>query len=44
MTDLEYYGDSSKHGEYQYTLLTDLITDYMMSRDSDDYTSNVPRL
>ena len=43
MTDLEYYDDSSKHGEYQYTLLTDLITDYMMSRDSDDYTSNVPR-
>lgn len=43
MTDLEYYEDSSKHGEYQYTLLSDLITDYMMSRDSDDYTSNVPR-
>jgi hypothetical protein len=43
MTDLEYYEDSSKHGEYQYTLLTDLITDFMMSRDSDDYTSNIPR-
>ena len=43
MTDLEYYGDPSKHGQYQYTLLSDLITDYMMSRDSDDYTSNVPR-
>lgn len=43
MTDLEYYDDSSKHGEYQYTLLSDLITDFMMSRDPDDYTSNVPR-
>lgn len=43
MSEALYYEDSSKHGNYQYIKLGDLINDYMMSRDSDDYTSNTPR-
>lgn len=39
----DYYGDESRHGEYQCTTLEDIINSYMMSRDPDDYTFAVPR-
>lgn len=43
MSSLEYYADQSQHGNYQYVTLNSIINDYMMSRDSDDFTSTVPR-
>lgn len=43
MSDLEYYEDSSKHGNYQFVTLDQLVNDYMMSLDPDNYTSVVPR-
>lgn len=38
-----YYDDSSRHGEYQYITLEQLVNDYMMSLDDDDYTYGVDR-
>lgn len=43
MSDFDYYNDPSQFGNYQYVTLEQLINDYMMSRDADDYTSTVPR-
>jgi hypothetical protein len=43
MDAITYYEDSKQHGNYQYTVLNDLVNDYLMSRGSDDYTSNTPR-
>jgi len=43
MTSFDYYNDSTKYGNYQYVELEELINNYMMSRDADDYTSTVPR-
>lgn len=43
MSSFDYYNDPSQHGDYQYVTLNDLINDYMMSRDADDYTSTVSR-
>lgn len=39
----DYYNDESRYGEYQCVTLEDIISNYMMSRDSDDYTFSVPR-
>lgn len=43
MSESTYYADSTQFGNYQYVTLDALINDYMMSRDSDDYTSTIPR-
>lgn len=43
MSSFDYYNDPSQHVDYQYVTLNDLINDYMMSRDADDYTSTVSR-
>ena len=43
MTAEEYYQEDTPHGGYQYTNMKDLINDYLMSRNSDDYTSDTPR-
>ena len=38
-----YYDDETRWGEYQYITLEDVINNYLMSGDPDDYTSMVPR-
>lgn len=43
MAAIDYYDNEQKWGDYAYTLLQDIINDYMMSRSSDDYTSDTPR-
>lgn len=43
MASIDYYEDSSQHGNYQYITLEEIINNFMMSRDSDDYTSHTPR-
>lgn len=43
MSDLDYYSDSSQWGNYQYITIEDIINNYLMSSDPDDYTSNVQR-
>jgi hypothetical protein len=43
MSSIDYYENPDKHGNYQYTTLDQLVNDYLMSRDSDDYTSTLPR-
>lgn len=43
MINSDYYNDSSQYCNYQYVTLDELINNFMMSRDSDDYTAMVPR-
>ena len=43
MATTHYYNDSEQWGDYQYITLENIINDYMMSRDQDDYTITVPR-
>lgn len=43
MASIDYYNDSSQWGNYQYVTLDQVINDYLANRDTDDYTSNVPR-
>lgn len=43
MASIDYYNDPSSWGNYQYVTLDEIINNYMMSRDSDDFTSTVPR-
>jgi len=43
ITSEEYYNDPKKFGNYQYITLEEIINDFLMSRDSDDYTSTTPR-
>lgn len=44
MADIDYYeGDEAQWGSYQYITLENIINNYLMSRDADDYTSNSPR-
>ena len=38
-----YEGDPYRHGEYQYVTLEDVINNFIMGRDEDDYTSSTPR-
>lgn len=39
----EYYNTPSRFGEYQYVTLKEVIDNFMMSRDSDDYHGTTPR-
>lgn len=41
--DNAYYSDFNRHGEYQSITLEEVVNNYLMSRDEDDYTSNSPR-
>lgn len=43
MAAIDYYQDSSQHGNYQYITLEEIINNYLMSRDADDYSATVPR-
>jgi hypothetical protein len=43
MASIDYYEDSSQWGQYQYTTLEDIINNYLMSRDGDDYSAMTPR-
>lgn len=43
MTQLDYYDDSSQYGNYQFVKLDELINNYLMSRDTDDFTSTTDR-
>lgn len=43
MTTPDYYDDNLQWGKYQYITMEDIINDFMMSRDQDDYTLTVPR-
>jgi len=40
---IDYYENREVHGDYQYITLEEIVNNYMMSRDDDDYTANVPR-
>ena len=42
-SSFEYYSDSTRHGEYQYVTIEQIITDFLASRDDDDFTSTVRR-
>lgn len=39
----QYYDNSDRHGEYQYVTLKEVLDNFMMSRDSDDYHGTTPR-
>lgn len=39
----DYYDDSSRHGEYQFISLEDIVNNYLMARTQDDYTTLTPR-
>ncbi len=39
----DYYDDNSRHGEYQYVTLENVINNFLASRDSDSYVSNASR-
>ena len=41
--DNAYYGDFTRHGEYQSITIEEIVNNYLMARDEDDYTFNVPR-
>jgi hypothetical protein len=43
MASIDYYNDSSQWGSYQYITLDEIINNFAMSRDVDDFTSNTPR-
>ena len=43
MADIDYYGDTTQWGNYQYVTLEGIINNYMMSLQSDDYTANAQR-
>jgi len=43
MSSLEYYNDPTKWGQHQYVTLREVINNFIMSRDADDYNSNTPR-
>ena len=43
MTPAEYYDNPDVQGNYQYVPLEEIINNFMMSRDADDYTATVPR-
>ena len=43
MSSFDYYTDESRHGEYQYVTIEQIVNDFMMSMNDDDYHSNTPR-
>ena len=38
-----YYDTPSRHGEYQYTTIKDIVNNFMYSQDNDSYVANVDR-
>lgn len=40
VTESEYYGDSTQHGNYQYVSLDDMLTNFMLNYVGDDKTIN----
>lgn len=42
-TTEDYYEDESLHGSYQYITLEDIVNNYIMSGQDDDFTSGVPK-
>jgi hypothetical protein len=43
MAAIDYYEDSSQWGNYQYITMEEIINNFLMSRDDDDYTSSTQR-
>mgnify|MGYP000327246331 CR=1 FL=1 len=43
MASIDYYEDQDLHGNYQYVTLEEVINNYLMSRDMDDYSAMTPR-
>lgn len=43
MASIDYYNDPSQFGNYQYITLKEIINNFIMSRDADDYMATVPR-
>jgi hypothetical protein len=43
MSDQSYYDDFTRHGEYQYVLVEQIINDIMANMDEDSYLFNIPR-
>lgn len=43
MPTTPYFDDSSQWGKYQFITMEEIINDFMMARDQDDYTITVPR-
>ena len=43
MASFEYYSDPSQYGNYQYVTLEDIVNNFIMSSDQDDYTSLTAR-
>lgn len=43
MSQLEYYDDGSRWGEYSYVTIEQVVNDYLASREDDDFTFNTPR-
>lgn len=41
--EADYYDNGDLHGNYQYITLEDIVNNYMMSGQDDDFTSNVAR-
>lgn len=44
MASIDYYGDDSQWGQYQYLTLEEVINNFLMSRDSDDYAAMASRV
>tara|TARA_R110000796_G_scaffold59371_4_gene136837 strand:- start:10233 stop:11111 length:879 start_codon:yes stop_codon:yes gene_type:complete len=42
-TSADYYGDSNLFGNYQYVTLEDIVNNYIMSSQDDDFTANANR-
>jgi len=42
-TSAEYYEDVDSHGNYQYVLMSDIVNEFMMSLDPDDFVFGVRR-
>jgi len=43
MNSSDYYNSPEEWGSYSYVTLKEVINNYLMSRDQDDYTANTPR-
>jgi len=39
----DYYDDSTQHGQYQYITMREIVDEFMMSTDEDDFHNMVPR-
>lgn len=43
MPDIDYYGDDSQWGNYQFDTIEKIVNDYMAMQHPDDYSSTTPR-